>query len=426
MAVETNGAPASAAAKVPYGQNTQQILDTLGSINAKSFSEDGDRAKAVAAAYSLVSRLETPWESIARMCMGQNRFADVSTLKPAVGAALKIGKDLGLYEKWHEHGDKEMTSEQLAKIVGFRLLRHLAANHLLEEPAVGVFKPTKFTLALLEPVFGEWINHIYDAIIPCFFNLPEYFSKTGYKAPLDPADGVFQYAKSCKGRDMFDYYKSNPREGASFNHVMGGVMAHQASWLDIFPHERLLQTADPDTPLLVDVGGNVGHDMGRFYEAHPETAARLYLEDRPEVVKLSKVPNPVNKIGHDFFTPQPIKGARAYYLHGVLHDWPDEPALKILQHLASAMTPGYSTLLIHDHIAPGPSADANEIMASTGPVTTHPHTTAYDLVMMVMVAGKERSEAKWRELLERVGLEVVRVWKSGGAVQGIVEARLKG
>lgn len=127
-------------------------------------------------------------------------------------------------------------------------------------------------------------------------------------------------------------------------------------------------------------------------------------------------------------TNPPSAGARAYYLHGVLHDWPDEPALKILQHVAAAMTPGHSTLLIHDHIAPGPSTDAsgNGHGVAAGPVTTHPHTTAYDLVMMVMVAGKERNEAKWRELLERVGLEVVRVWKSGGAVQGIVEARLKG
>ncbi|KAG6354382.1 hypothetical protein INS49_004399 [Diaporthe citri] len=27
---------------------------------------------------------------------------------------------------------------------------------------------------------------------------------------------------------------------------------------------------------------------------------------------------------HDFFTPQPVKGARAYFTRSVLHDWPDE------------------------------------------------------------------------------------------------------
>ncbi|KAF7174683.1 hypothetical protein CNMCM7691_003369 [Aspergillus felis] len=113
---------------------------------------------------------------------------------------------------------------------------------------------------------------------------------------------------------------SHPREGQSFNYVTGGVMANQAGWLDIFPHERILETATDGTPLVVDVGGNIGHDMERFRQAHPEAASRLYLQDRPEVVKLSKCKDPVNKMGYDFFTPQPVKGLRVYYMHGVLHD----------------------------------------------------------------------------------------------------------
>ncbi|EPE27465.1 S-adenosyl-L-methionine-dependent methyltransferase [Glarea lozoyensis ATCC 20868] len=386
------------------GHGSPDLLKTLRGINAESFSNDADRAKAVVEVYSLLARLETPWESIARLCMGQ----------PALGAALKIGKDLQLYEKWHERGDEAMTSEQLAKIVPCdhallsRLLRHLAANHMLQEISIGVFKPTKFTIALLQPAFGEWINHLYDATIPCFFKLPEYLAETGYKNPVDPANGVFQYTKGWKG-DMFNYYEAHPREGESFNHVMGGVMANQAGWLEIFPHETLLNT-DNDLPLLVDVGGNIGHDLERFRQAHPETAARLYLQDRPEVVKLAKCPEPVNKVGYDFFTPQTIKGARAYYMHGVLHDWSDEPALKILQMQKDAMTPRYSRLLIHDHIAP-------ESLA-------HSHTTAYDLTMMVMVAGEERSETHWRELLKSAGYQVVKIWASPLTVQGIIEAEI--
>lgn len=48
-------------------------------------------------------------------------------------------------------------------IILVRLLRHLAASNLLEETSIGVFKPTKFTFALLQPVFGEWINSLYVA-----------------------------------------------------------------------------------------------------------------------------------------------------------------------------------------------------------------------------------------------------------------------
>ncbi|KAJ5497534.1 hypothetical protein N7463_009521 [Penicillium fimorum] len=381
------------------------ITSVLSGVTTSSFENEDQRTKTLLEAYALIARLESPWETTARLCMGQ----------PALGAALKVCKDLELFENWHKVGGHAATADELSKLVPCetalleRILRHLASNHMLKEPSIGVFEPTPFTESLLQPVFGEWINHLYDATLPCFFKMPEYLAQIGYKLPLDPADGVFQYTKDYKG-DMFHYYKENPREGQSFNHVMGGVMANQAGWLDIWPHARILESSHDDTPLVVDVGGNIGHDMERFRQAHTETASRLYLQDLPEVVKLSKCPDPVIKYGYDFFTPQPVKGSRVYYMHGVLHDWSDEPARKILAMQRDAMTPGYSTLLIHDHIAPRALA--------------HPHTTAYDLTMMVMVAGTERTESQWEELLRLEGYKVVKIWRSPLAVQGIIEAEL--
>ncbi|RYP62759.1 hypothetical protein DL770_009540 [Monosporascus sp. CRB-9-2] len=375
------------------GQGFEGIIQTINGISPESFANDGERIQAVVAAYALVARLETPWDFVLRLCMGQ----------PALGASLKVAKDLKLYDKWHERGDVELTGQQLAEMVScdpnllIRILRHLTSNNVLLETSKGIFKPTALSISFTQPVFGEWINHL----------LPEYLAQNGYKNPVDSNDGVFQYAKGWKG-DMFHYYDAHPIEGDSFNHVMGGVMANQAGWIDIFPHDTLLN-ADSELPLVVDVGGSIGHDIEKFRKAHPETASRLYLQDRPEVVKNSM--SPVNKQGYDFFTPQTIKGARVYYMHGVLHDWPDEPARKILQMQKEALTPGYSTLLIHDHIAPEGSA--------------HPHTTAYDLTMMVMVAGGERSESSWRVLLKSAGYKVVKIWSSPLAVQKIIEAELE-
>ncbi|KAI8947771.1 hypothetical protein F4801DRAFT_582106 [Xylaria longipes] len=81
---------------------------------------------------------------------------------------------------------------------------------------------------------------------------------------------------------------------------------------------------------------------------------------------------------YDFFTPQPIKGARTSYMHGVLHDWSDEPARKILEMQRETLVPGLSNLLVHGHIAPQ--------------ALTYPYTTAYNLTTTIMVAGKERTE----------------------------------
>ncbi|EAT86515.1 hypothetical protein SNOG_06684 [Parastagonospora nodorum SN15] len=372
------------------------IVNVLNEISLSSLKDESQRSKALLAAYALVARLETPWETTARLCMGQ----------PALGATLKVCMDLQLFERWHDVGDKSMSSTELAELVQCeaalleRFVRHLASSNMLNETSIGIFDPTPFTKSLLDPVFGEWIHHLRQI---------EYLAQNQYKVPLDPANGVFQYTKSCKG-DMFDYYASHPREGESFNHIMGGVMARQAGWLEIYPHERVLETALADGPLVVDVGGNIGHDMERFRAAHPEIASRLYLQDRPEVVRLSKCPDPVHKMPYDFFTPQPVKGARTYYMHGVLHDWSDAPAGKILAMQRDALTPGYSSLLIHDHIAPRAQA--------------HPHSTAYDLTMMVMVAGTERTESDWEKLLQSEGYKIVKIWTSPLAVQSIIEAEL--
>lgn len=64
---------------------------------------------------------------------------------------------------------------------------------------------------------------------------------------------------------MLHFYQENRVEGESFNQVMGGVMANQSGWLEIFPHDTLVSTTKPDRPLLVDIGGNIGHDLDRLF-----------------------------------------------------------------------------------------------------------------------------------------------------------------
>ncbi|KAL4987814.1 S-adenosyl-L-methionine-dependent methyltransferase [Aspergillus falconensis] len=343
-------------------------------------------------------RLETPWETIVRLTMNE----------PSLGASLKIVKDLKLLEKWHERGDGVEDAKTHADMVGcqaellVRILRHLLANHMLEEVSAGTFKPTRFSIALMNPVIGEWLTILYDVILPSFLKAPEYLASTNYVTPTDPENGIFQVVKGFRG-SLWQWYEQNPELGASFNQLIGGVMANQACWLDILPAPVLQDIlfgdeVDAESPLLVDVGGSIGHDMNKFIAAYPDLAPR------------QKSQTPCTKMGHDFFTPQPVTGARVYYVHAVLHDWSDEPASRILQVLKPALKKGYSKLLVHDHVIPE--------------VGVHSHTTAYDLNMMVSLAALERTEKQWRTLLESVGYKVMNVWRSPLAVQAVVEAEL--
>ncbi|KAL4947738.1 S-adenosyl-L-methionine-dependent methyltransferase [Aspergillus filifer] len=387
-------------------QDADAFVESIQRTDRSSFAVDGDRMKVLRAAYALVSRLETPWDTVARLCMTE----------PALGSCLKVARDLHLFERWHEIGEDAVCSaEDLSHRVGCdefllrRILRHLVANDLISEPSPGSFQQSMFSKSLLKPVFGDWINYLYDATIPCFYRAPEFLAKTGYQNPTDPSDGILQYTKGFKG-NLFEYYDTHKEEGKVFNNMMGGVMAEQAGMLDIFPFERLDdgQPGDSTTALLVDVGGNVGHDIKKFLSHHPEHAPRLVLQDRSDVISLAKCPSTVQMLVHDFFAPQPIKGARAYYLHGVIHDWADPPARTILGHLRDAMTLGYSKLLVHDHVLPDRDP--------------HPQATAYDLTMMVNVSAFERTEQMWVKLLGSVGFRVVKIWSSPLATQSVIEA----
>lgn len=190
------------------------------------------------------------------------------------------------------------------------------------------------------------------------------------------------------------------------------------SWTDegFYPvQERLIRGAKtaPDGVFLVDVGGNKGHDLERFHAQYSNAPGRLILQDQPAV--LADLPSshndkPFEPMAHDFFTPQPVRGARAYFLHSVLHDWNDPLCVMILRNLAASMTRGYSRLLIYENVIPDTGA--------------HWQATSLDIVMMADVAAKERTERQLVELARLAGLRVLKIWTVPSCVDGLIECEL--
>ena len=92
----------------------------------------------------------------------------------------------------------------------------------------------------------------------------------------------------------------------------------------------------------------------------------------------------------------------------VLHDWPDADVVRILQQIAAAMTPGYSSLLIVEQILPDDE-----------PVSLQ--MSALDMILMVAYAGMERSETQWRTVIAEAGLQIKNMWMGKGG-DGVIEA----
>lgn len=94
----------------------------------------------------------------------------------------------------------------------------------------------------------------------------------------------------------------------------------------------------------------------------------------------------------------------------MLHDWSDEKAHIIFDHLKQAMIPGYSKVLIEEYILPDRNARAVNGMT--------------DMAVMVFCSGLERTRQRWLDLLESVGLRVNKFWTRGGDALGIIEAEI--
>lgn len=93
---------------------------------------------------------------------------------------------------------------------------------------------------------------------------------------------------------------------------MGNTMGARKYWVDWYPvQERILDGAEKDEALIVDVGGGKGHDLIQFKERFPRN--RLVLQDLRGVVDgVEGLGEGIEMVGYDFFTEQPIKGI---YVH---------------------------------------------------------------------------------------------------------------
>lgn len=138
---------------------------------------------------------------------------------------------------------------------------------------------------------------------------------------------------------------------------------------------------------------------------------KIYLEDLPAVIAdIQDLDPTIERLSHNFHDEQPIKGARAYFMHSIMHDWPDHVCHSILKRVVEAMTHGYSKLLINDVVIP-----------STG---AHWENTAGDMLMMTQLSALERTEDQWYHLIEGsgLGLRIVKIWYCGlPGVEGLIE-----
>ena len=256
-----------------------------------------------------------------------------------------------------------------------RVLRHLIGKGIFEEPAPGRLALNETARSLMEgPArlgfdlegIGGRMAYTWSTLLSAV--------RTGRPAYRD----VF-------GRPFWDDLEANPQVADSFDALMG-VMGH-----GVPDPEVLLDPAEwAAVHSVVDVGGGTGALLAEVLRKRPHV--RGTLVDLPRVVARSAeifeaagVAGRVEAAGQSFFDALPA-GRDVYMMKNVLGDWPDAEAKTLLDRCAEAARPGGRVVML-------------------GGVTPEERASP-ELLMLVLVGGRNRTLKEFSALAREAGLEV--------------------
>ncbi|KAI1111372.1 S-adenosyl-L-methionine-dependent methyltransferase [Nemania sp. NC0429] len=184
---------------------------------------------------------------------------------------------------------------------------------------------------------------------------------------------------------------------------------------------------------IVDIGGGVGGFCLQLSHLYPDL--RFVLQDRAPALKQAQTEvwprenaealkeGRIQFVPHNFFETNPVKHADVYWLRYVIHDWSDEYCVQILSAIKPAMGPR-SRILICDQVM-NTTNGCDELTAAPEPLPANwGYYTRYshqrDLAMMSIINGIERKPAEFRDLVNRAGLRLRKIWDCRSQV-GLVE-----
>jgi hypothetical protein len=213
----------------------------------------------------------------------------------------------------------------------------------------------------------------------------------GWRPWLDLDDAPGLWAESWSGllravrtgspdRDEAWYYDELARtgRGASFDKLMAAQARANA--------EQVATEYDwSSRTRVVDVGGGTGAMLQALLAAHPHLRGTLF--DLPQVVARVESMQRLDVVAGNFLE-DPVPRGDAYVLSQILHGWPDERASQILRRCVERAPDDMRVLLVEGVISVEPSADE----------------ASFDLFMLTLSGGRQRTLSEFQRLAESVGL----------------------
>lgn len=383
------------------------------------------RRNAIASLKMLIAVIKEPAET-----------AIEDSLSHWVEAAMQLASRTQTFDILIPAGPVGMSTKKLGEKIGMnhaklgKLLRLLAAHFYLVEVKEDSFAVTRRGLlfACQSPIrsFVAWqsffsFNHSTKCV-----DVWTDKSRTDSWKPIDtPASEAFDWkGKGCS--EMWDWAaKYHPEDLQNFATAMASVsvsaVVEDYDWVNL-----------PKDALIVDVGGGAGHVSISILNRFPDLPFQFIVQDRPEV-RLQAENAFSNRVlpslasqkrisfeEIDFFKSQPRRNANLYLLRFIIHDLDDDRAAIVLENIVKVMGHQSKVLIIDFILSPaviagsegaGELSEEREVPFPLLHTSLSPEAVLrLDIEMSSAIAGTERTLKQSRNLYQRVGLKVNRIF----------------
>jgi hypothetical protein len=175
------------------------------------------------------------------------------------------------------------------------------------------------------------------------------------------------------------WYRENPEQARVFDAAMVSKAQGEIGLLQMMHDFSTSQR-------VVDVAGGAGHFLHAILNAHPHLSGVLF--DLPDVVAAAPDHDRATKAAGDFFKDA-LPAGDTYLLSNILHDWEDAEAVAILECVRRSAPSGAQVLVLEQWLPTGPE---------------HHPSKNLDIVMLLIVGGRERTDSAYADLFSQAGL----------------------
>ena len=265
-----------------------------------------------------------------------------------------------------------------------RVLRALASQGIFEESSPRTFANNPVS------------NYLRTGVPGSVRSMVIFWGTENYYRPFGEILYSIRTGKSARtelfGMDGWEYLQQHPEIARIFDDAMTDISALMGPTVaGAYDFGRWGS--------IMDVGGGNGILLAAILKAHPELHG--VLADLPHVLERAQqrgffrgelearsAMQPC-----DFFREVP-SGCRAYVMKHVIHDWDDEHAQGILANCRRVVPADGALLLVEWTLPEGNLPSAGKL---------------FDVVMLVMTGGKERTVEEYRQLLARADFKLNQV-----------------